>query len=497
MFHTLTALPLAQLPASAQAALRVSYGSLLCLQILATLPNARRYFVTERFGGYMESTPLLDRVHTPVTAVLATALWLGAALCIALNVFLLPAAAINLALTRYFFVSTRWRSILRGMGAPGHMSHWLAALVLLLALAQTVDAGGVLRAMTVLTFRVDFALIMIAAGVYKLACGYGKNYGFQQGLVNPWWGFWARWISGARPFGRVFAFLNHAGYAVEIACGALIFVPQAAPYAAIFLGLSFLGIALSIRLTFLAEMVAACSFLFFTPGSLPAAALSRVFSVTQSPPAHPSEAISLALSGVLAAYLAVLPFAYAGMCINFYGKRRLPSPLQKPLDLWCGFFGLILWRVFTSDVINFYCTIKAVDPSGSSRDLAPVRAFSRGSGMRFRHVAEFICLASIFTTLKYYPENPQMFETRLLRYVRSLPLRRGERAVFSYVSIQSPEDGPFRYVPIAEFWCDPASGSIREVTIDRSVDLRKAAAHSPVSQGSVPGSYAPASVTSR
>lgn len=495
MFHTLTAMPLAELPASAQAALRVSYGALLCLQILATLPNARRYFVTERYGGYMESTPLLDRLHTPATALLATLVWLGAALCITFNAFLLPAAAINFLLARYFFVSTRWRSILRGMGAPGHMSHWLAALILFLALAQAVDAGGVLRAMTVLTFRVDFALIMIAAGVYKLACGYGKNHGFQQGLANPWWGFWARWVSAARPFGRTFALLNHAGYAVEVACGALFFVPAAAPYAAILLGLSFLGIALSIRLTFLAEMVAACSFLFFTPGTLPTALLSRIFPTSSAPPAHPSEAASFVAAGLLAAYLAALPLAYAGMCINFYGKRRLWRPLQKALDLWCGFFGLMLWRVFTSDVINFYCTVKAVDAAGHSRNLAPLRAFDRTSGMRFMHVAEFICLASIFTTLKYYPENPRLFESRLLCYARSLPLRPGERALFSYVSIQSPADAAFRYVPIADFWCDPSTGAVREVALDASVDLRKAAAHSPVSQGSVPGSYAPASAT--
>lgn len=494
MFNTLTALPLAQLSPSAEAALRISYGLLLSLQILVTLPNARRYFATERFGGYMESTPALDRLHTPLSAVLICAVWFCAALCIALNIWLLPAALINFALARYFYIGTRWQSILRGMGAPGHMSHWLAALMVFLGAARAFDVDGILRAMTVLTFRTDFALIMMAAGVYKLTCGYAKNHGFQQGLANPWWGFWARWASRANAFSRSFAFLNHAGYIVEIACGALFFVPQAAPYAAIVLALSFLGIGLSIRLTFLAEMVAACSFLYFVPGTLPSTLLSQLIPVKQAAPLHPAAAITLTLSALLAIYVAALPFAYAGMCINFYGKRRLLHAAQQALDFWCGLFGLILWRVFTSDVINFYCTVHAADEDGNKvRNLQPLRAFNRETRLRFMHVGEFICLASIFTTLKYYPDDVQLFERRLLRYVRSLPLEKGERALFTYIRIQSPGDGAFRYLPAAEFLCDPVTASVKEVALDTTIDLRKPAAHSPVSHGSVPGSYAPAS----
>lgn len=494
MFDAFTALPLAQLPPSAEVALRTCYGVLLSLQVLATLPNARRYFTSERFGGYMESAPALDRLHTPLTAYLVGVIWLCSALCIALNVLLLPAALVNFALARYFYIGTRWRSVLRGMGAPGHMSHWLAALMVFLAVARTFDVDGILRAATVLTFRIDFALIMIAAGVYKFACGYAKNHGFQQGLANPWWGFWARWASRTKAFGRGFALLNHAGYMVEIVCGALFFVPEAAPYAAIVLGLSFLGIALSIRLTFLAEMVAACAFLYFVPGTLPSILLSRIVLAQHVPPAHPLAAIAFTLSALLGLYLAALPFAYAGMCINFYGKRRLAAGLQKGLDFWCGLFGLMLWRVFTSDVINFYCTIHAVNQSGTKmRDLQPLRAFNRETGVRFMHVAEFICLASIFTTLKYYPDNVEMFERRLLRYVRTLPLREGERAVFTYISIQSPAHGAFRYVPVAEFLCDPVAASVQESVLDSTIDLRKPAVYSPVSRGSVPGSYAAAS----
>lgn len=494
MFDALTALPLAQLPPSAEVALRTSYGVLLSLQLLATLPNARRYFSSERFGGYMESTPALDRLHTPLTGLLIGAVWLCSALCIALNVLLLPAALINFGLARYFYIGTRWRSILRGMGAPGHMTHWLAALMVFLAVARTFDVDGIVRAMTILTFRVDFAFIMIAAGIYKLACGYAKNYGFQQGLANPWWGFWAHWASRAKAFGRGFALLNHAGYIIEIVCGALFLVPAAAPYAAIILGLSFLGIALSIRLTFLAEMVSACAFLYFVPGTLPATLLTRFVQAHHVVPQHPLAAIAFPLSALLGLYLALLPFAYAGMCVNFYGKRRIQAVAQNVLDFWCGLFGLMLWRVFTSDVINFYCTIHAVDGRGAKvRDLEPLRAFNHKTGMRFMHVGEFICLASIFTTLKYYPDDVELFERRLLRYVRSLPLREGERVLFTYISIQSSADAAFRYVPAAEFLCDPAAASVQESILDAAIDLRKPASHSPVTRGSVPGSYAPAS----
>ena len=103
--------------------------------------------------------------------------------------------------------------------------------------------------------------------------------------------------------------------------------------------------------------------------------------------------------------------------------------LQRALERYTNFFGIILWRVFSVDIINFFVRQSR---RGSGQDVALP---SLGSWPRYNHVGEMICLASLFTTLKYYPSNNQIFRERVLRYARTVPRDPGERVVFEYVSV--------------------------------------------------------------
>jgi len=485
---------LTQWSPSVESALRVGYGALLLVQLtVLTASQAHRFFTTERWGGYVESTTTRDRWQRPAVIRIVMALWILAAIGIVTGWALLPCALLNFALARYFFVQTRWQSILRGMGAPGHMNHWFALLIALLALAQTVDHAGLLRAVTVLTFRIDYALIMIAAGVYKLTAGYAHGDGFERGLVNPWWGFWAHWLRRIPPQSPVFRLLNNAGWLTEIVCGILFLVVPVAPFAAVFFAASFLGIGLLIRLGFLAEMVALATLLYFYPGSLFAAAFDRWVPATVAAPAGGAftDAIVFALVAVMAAYLVALPFAYAGMSLNFYFKRTLPGPLQTALDRWTAFFGLILWRVFTTDVINFFADVRIRKADGSEQPYMHLRAWDSRTERRYMHVGEFICLASIFTTLKYYPNDRAMFERRIVRYARTVPAEPGDKIVFAYHAVRK-EPGAFAFPLVARFVVDPQAAGVSDEIVEPGFDPRKAAEISPVSAGLRPGSYAPA-----
>jgi hypothetical protein len=486
----LDAFPLASLSAGTEALVRAGYGAFLTLQLLATIPSARRFFCSERHAGYVESSPVTDRWHRPSVIAAVFALWLLAALGILFGVALLPAALVNFALARYFYVHLRWKSILRGMGAPGHMNHWLGALILFLALARSLDSN-LLRAMTVVTFRADFAAIMIAAGIYKIAAGYARGDGFERGLVNPWWGFYASRLRNVPARNALFAILDHAGYASEIACGAGFLIPPIAPYAAAFLGLSFLIIGLNIRLTWLAEMVAVgCAFMI--PAHNPVdAALTRFAPLGPAPPAAApafASQIAVALAVLLGVYLAALPAAYAGMMWNFYAKRRLRPRLQRALELWTAMCGLILWRVFTADIINFFVGIEVRDGAGRVSYFSP---WSARRSLRFRHVGEFICLASIFTTLKYYPHDPELFRRRLLRYANTVPVPPGASILFRYTRI-TKGGRRFAYREVAEFVVDTAAQTVSLLLLDPGFDPRATDERSPIVSAAKPGSYAPA-----
>jgi hypothetical protein len=489
-----TAWTLSQWSPSVEATLCAAYGIVLFLQLtLLTAPQARRFFTTERWGGYAESTPLRDAWQRPAVITAVMVLWIISAIGIATGWALLPCALLNFAFARYFFVHTRWRSVLRGMGAPGHMNHWFALLIALLAIARTIDHAGLLRAVTILTFRVDYAFIMIAAGVYKITAGYAHGDGFERGLVNPWWGFWAHWLRRISPQSFMFRVLNNAGWLTEIVCGIAFLIVPVAPFAAAFFAASFLGIGLLIRLGFLAEMVALATLLYFYPGSLFASWIDRLVPIAPSAPASGAlaDAVLFALVAIMAAYLVALPFAYAGMSINFYFKRTLPAPVQTVLDRWTAFFGLILWRVFTTDVINFFAEIRVREPDGSERDYMRLRAWDRSTGRRYMHVGEFICLTSIFTTLKYYPNDRALFEKRIVRYARTVPTRPGGHVIFAYHAVRK-EPGAFTFPLVARFIVDPQTASVTDEIVEPGFDPRKAADISPVSAGLRPGSYAPA-----
>jgi hypothetical protein len=475
----------------AEALLRTAYGVLLLGQLALTAPQTLRFFCTERFGGYVESSRWRDVFHRPPLMIAAMALWILAAVGLIAGVLPLAAALVNFALARYFFIATRWKSILRGMGAPGHMNYWLASLIVLLQFADTFDVGGLLRSATVATYRIDFALIMISAGIYKFTAGYPKNEGMERGLVNPYWGFWSVLYNRLPPRDPVFRVLNHLAYLTEILCGtAMLFAPTAL-WGAAALAASFVFIGMNIRLGFLAEMVMVCCLLFIRPGDPADVLVNRFFHAAAAQPlaTGPGAWIAVALAVVALSYLCLLPFAYVGMYVNFYAKRRFAGIVQRFLDWWTRSFGLQIWRVFTIDVTDFYVMVGTRSAAGDERPYLRMRAFDRGTGFRYMHVGEFICLASIFTTLKYYPDDAGLFERRLMRYARSVPHQPGDLVVFRYFSIQKLAKYEHRLV--REFACDTAAGTVVETIVDPGFEVRAGASVSPVHPGSVPGSYAP------
>ena len=115
-----------------QSLIRSAYGVLMLATLLQALPEARRFFLSERWGGYAKSEPAIDLVQNPFVMPVLLAIWIAAGVALVGGWAMPWAALVNLILCRYFFVHMRWKGILRGMGAPGFMAYWLAAVVCLL-----------------------------------------------------------------------------------------------------------------------------------------------------------------------------------------------------------------------------------------------------------------------------------------------------------------------------------------------------------------------------
>ncbi len=478
-----------------EALVRTAYGVLMLATLLQALPEARRFFLSERWGGYAKSTRDVDAVQNPVVMPLFVAAWFLAAAALATGWWSPWPAILNLAFCRYFFIHMRWKGILRGMGAPGFIAYWVGLVVCLFEV--TARFAPEVRPLALLVAQVDLACIMLTAGIYKFAAGYPQNHGMELGLCNPMWGYWWRWYIKRRPASPVFWTMNQLAWGTEVVAALLMLVPATREIGGLLILVSFAFIATQIRLGFLCEMVMAGSLIFIPPDGWIAGWFPWIGWIGGAAPAVAGEAGSAGavLRVALWTYLALLPLAYGGLYYNFYARRRLPALVQRVLERYTNFFGLILWRVFSVDLVNFFIRLSrrtgerltAIAPLGDLH-----ASGYRGAWSRFNHVGEMICLTSLFTTLKYYPSNDVLFQERLRRYARTLPHEAGETLVFEYVSVVK-RDTRFDWVPVGEYQVDPANGAITTRWIDPEFSPHAGHRDSPLHEGDVPGSYVPAS----
>ena len=110
------------LSSTTQSFFRCGYGVLLLLTLAQVVPQARRFFVSERWGGYARSERGVDLVQNRYVLPAVMALWATCAALLVAGHWTVMASLLNLLLCRYFFIAMRWKSVLRGMGAPGFMA---------------------------------------------------------------------------------------------------------------------------------------------------------------------------------------------------------------------------------------------------------------------------------------------------------------------------------------------------------------------------------------
>jgi hypothetical protein len=446
--------------------------------------------MSERWQGYAQSSWDVDLVQNPFVHPLVMISWFLCALALVFGRWTVLAALINLLLCRYFFVHMRWKGVLRGMGAPGYMTYWLAAAVFLLE--YTLNYAPQVRPLVLLVLQVDFALIMLSAGVYKCTAGFPSNHGLELGLVNPEWGYWWRSYRHKSPNDFVIRALNQLAWSTEVVAAGLMLIPPTRFIGALLIIISFLFIATHIRLALLCQMVMLCGVLFFHPGSLGEYLAGLSLSVS-APGVHPAgpvlSLVNQTLTVSLWLYFVLLPIAYFGIYYNFFARKSFRQPVQRLLEAYTNFFGIIMWRVFTIDLINFFPNLYRQSRATGKRTLISRYGWRSGS-LRFSHVGESITLTSLFTTLKYYPSKHDLFVERLLRYARSVPCPEDALLVFEYIFINKTETS-FEYIAVAEYVVDLLDGTVAERVLNEHVNVHAADAASPLHEAARPGSYAP------
>lgn len=448
-------------------------GLLWLLDLLAYLP-----FFTVAFGkiearGYAGQNP-------GWTTRLALG-WLASGLAVMFgNAWLRLAGSLFFyVLYRHFYIDTRWSSIRRGFGAPGFMNHWAAFYLLMLQFSAFLEPA--LSQQVLFVMRVDFAVIMICAGTYKYMVGYLHHDGMEYGCVNPYWGyFWRFFLRHTHPRGWYYRVMNHLASGVEIVAGVMMLFPATRVGGAVAISLSFLYVGLLIRLGRLAFLMALLPVIYFP-----------VFQ----PPAVPFHLGGAALFYPLTwAFLGLLPAVKFLQYYNLFANKSLPQPLQKWLSSYANFVPIIMWRVFTPDVTNFYLRIYEENPE---RPLCDEETFSLSNWswlkLRFLHVTESIASVSVFTTLKYFPSNRALFNEKLLKYSLSLQHSLGrpvERLRYEYIAITKMGDR-FAFWHVGNFRVDLNTHQVSEEKLVPEFDFAAPSKFSPVRESAAPGNFTP------
>lgn len=478
-----------ELSESVQTMIRAAYGTLMCLWMIAFWRNRAQLLVSETWGGYVQALPSRDCFHSPLGSAVILSAWSLSTVCIATGIWPLFAAAINWMFCWYFFIGLRWQSLARGCGAPGFIANWMAVAVFLLEFTSLPGTLTELRHTTIRMLRVDFAFIFLSAGIYKFFSGYRSGAGMEYGMANPMWGYWHRQVSGVPPSHPLFKVLNFFAWSSEIVAATLMLIPAFMGWGGLLFTLIFIFIATQIRLGWLCHMAVLIGCLYANPGDFFS---DWVFSfgsaelVSDPLWVVPHQAQNM-IVWAMTIHTVLIPVCFMGIWYNQLAGRRLPVGLQKALDLYANTFGIIIWRVFSSDLTRFVVTVRAASAGGPFYKVSEFGEKIECNGSRFGQVFEAITVVCLFTTLNYFPHDRQLFWSKLVRYARSLG-KEADRVSFE-INVIEKSSGCFERRPSAVYTVDTRSGKVTESEDDP--DWFKPVGPTLVFAGTRPGSYAP------
>jgi hypothetical protein len=448
------------------------------------LPFASRYFRSENHDGYQDSYQI-KKLDKAIWLWFKIMTWALMVLFINLDRFRLFALIFLVVANHNQFVRQRWKSLARGLGAPGFMLYWCSCALLLLEISDHVDQNaGVILSFVIV---IDFGTIMITAGFYKIGAGYRKGTGIEYGMVNPQWSYFPEQLRHIpiKIRSLVFRLLNESSWLLEIFGGTLLVFHKSRWLGAVLIALIFVSLVPLIRLGFLCLTVLLCVLIVSQLDEGPVSswrALIRAFGDNGSNVASKTVIISVV------GYFVMMLFVRVVQLINVFRHRQVQRLSQSIADRIANFFGIILWRVFTPDVTAFWIRVEIVESPNNSQTLgAPTLIVSNWGKGRFFLVSEAITLTSIFTLPRYFPHNRELFENRLRRYANSLSVPTDDLVRFVYVEIDK-QGSEFVDLETAFFDVDINSGVITSEIQDRSL-IAKPFKNSPVRAGIKLGSY--------
>jgi hypothetical protein len=407
-------------------------------------------------------------------------------LCILFGFYRLPSSIFLVCIFRYFFINTRWSSLLRGGGAPGYMSYYTLLIIMLCEISFMLPDSN--QEWAGYLIKIDFGVIILCSGLYKSLTGYLNSDGMEYGLANPLWSYFFSYFAKVNPRNIFFKIQNISACVLQIIAGFCIcFSPI--NHLLGYLGgtlvcLSFIYLLPLIRLGRLSAIMMSIGILFLPDINFSFLEINK--NIIQASDFIDTKFINGLFKTLFLIYLPLLIIIKITQYLNLFKNIYWPFGINYFFSKIANFFPIIIWRVFTPDVTNFYIIIRLRNKINNSTENLVENSTYDYSGFhsfwtkfRYLHVMESIVLTTIFNSLRYFHNNPKLFNERLLRYSKTLPNHSDKIITYDYMLIEKTSTN-FNYTHLKSFIVDTKKDTINTMEIGQSELISKSSTYSPV-----------------
>ena len=300
------------------------------------------------------------------------------------------------------FIRDRFKSIARGLGAPGYFSFFGIFSICILEQSNLINSQNIfissLYMFIVSIIYTEFGHIFISAGVFKFLDSRKNSLSFAMGMMNP---MWSKIHSNFKLIHKLRYPLNYLGPINQI-LGGILLLSGVPPY------------------QFLGCIILFFTFILITP-FCKLAWLCPSISLISAYLAHNLEIISSVNPLIFYTCVLIRGSLSLQLFAEYFQNKSFKIPIiQWLMDVYRNLFGVIIWKVFTYDVVKYvgpsptYCTY--LQDSGKLISRSSLYEFNTS----FSSVYHSIAMCSFLSSQNYLKKH--VFEFRLHKYLKILNL---------------------------------------------------------------------------
>lgn len=318
------------------------------------------------------------------------------------------------------FIRDRFRSLSRGLGAPGYFNFFsVTTLFTVCLLRQDFGSSEIhfVLSCVYLLLAIEIGFIFLSAGLFKFIDSIKQPLGFTIGMLNP---MWSKIYGQQRGLVFLKPLVDFLGPFLQVVAGILILcaISTLKSLGFFIIMVMFMSIIPFCRLSWLCPAIAATSYIFIYESLLPSILQEKSFLIAW---------FILLLARFICIVLIFKEY--------FFQKSATSKPYLYLLSLYRTSLGVIIWKVFTYDLVRILATTKQeqnkINLSKAIESINPLK-FSKLKHMFTKtNVYDSITLTSLLCSSDYL--DPLLFRARANKYMFVYNLNS-----ISYLHLQNP-----------------------------------------------------------